>query len=157
MIPAASIPASSVSTIALLLSKALLGTRQGPSLKWKGGKKASPLGGEGSMLKKDPHPSWKEKAYDRRHVPLSGGRSIREKARHVSRESKMSGTWQAYLSGRSHVSSQEHAWRMRGSSPLPQTCRRHHYRGRRSNDRTRPAGHVPSAQRTRQLERQHGA
>jgi hypothetical protein len=40
----------------------------------------------------------------------------------------------AYATGRSPISSQEHTWRMHGSNLLLRTCRRHHYRGRRSND-----------------------
>jgi hypothetical protein len=86
------------------------------------------------MLKKDPHLSGDEKAYKRRHLPLPGGRSVWEKARDVSRESKRPGTWRAYPVGRSLVSSRERSWRMRGSSLLPRTCKRHHYRDRSGND-----------------------
>jgi hypothetical protein len=95
--PAASLSASSASVSASLLGKALPGTGQGPSLKCEGGKKASPLGREGSMLKKDSRFSGEKKAYERRLLPLPGGRGIREKARDVSRESKLLGTWQVYL------------------------------------------------------------
>jgi hypothetical protein len=67
--------------------------------------KDPPLGGEGGMLKKDSLPGGEKKAYERRLLPLPGGRSLREKARDVSRESKMLATWQANLVGRSPVSS----------------------------------------------------
>jgi hypothetical protein len=43
--------------IAFWLGKALPGTRQGPSIQREGGRKASPLGGEGSLLRKDPRHS----------------------------------------------------------------------------------------------------
>jgi hypothetical protein len=132
---AASLPASSASATAIELGKTLSGTRQGPSLYWEGGKRASSLGGEGILLRKDPRPSGEEEAYERRNLPLPGGRSIREKARDVSRESKWPGTWRAYPVRGSPVFARECAWRTRGGSPLPWTCRRHHYRGRRGNDR----------------------
>jgi hypothetical protein len=82
--PTASLLASSASATASLLGKALAGTRQGPSLRWEGSKKASLLGEEGSVLKKDLLPDREEKAYERRLLPLPGGRSVQEKARDIS-------------------------------------------------------------------------
>jgi hypothetical protein len=105
--PTASLLASSASATTSLLCKALSGTRQGPSLRWEGSKKASLLGGEGSVLKKDLLPAREEKAYERRLLPLPGGRSVQEKARDISRESKLRGTCHAYSAGRSPVSSRE--------------------------------------------------
>jgi hypothetical protein len=57
------------------------------------------------MLKKDSLPGGEKKAYERRLLPLPGGRNMREKARDISQESKMSGTWQENPIGRSLVSS----------------------------------------------------
>jgi hypothetical protein len=135
MVPAASLPASAASATTFQLVKALPSTRQGPFLQWEGGKKAYPLGGEGSLHRKDPHPSWDEEAYERRNLPLLGRRSVREKARDVSRESKRPGTWRSISRRGISCLPRERAWRMRGGSPLPQTCRSHHYRGRRGIDR----------------------
>jgi hypothetical protein len=134
-VPAASLPASAASATMFQLIKALPSTRQGPSLQWEGGKKASPLGGEGSLHRKDPRPSWDEEAYKRRNLPLLGGRSVREKARDVSRESKRPGTWQKRIPSGDLLSPpgtcMEDARRKSTTADL----QKDHYHDRRGNDR----------------------
>jgi hypothetical protein len=66
------------------LGKALPGTRQGPYLKCEGRKKASPLGGEGSVLKKDPLPS--------------GGAGFREKDPPLTERKERTGEGSGHLS-----------------------------------------------------------
>jgi hypothetical protein len=66
------------------LGKALPGTRQGPYLKCEGRKKASPLGGEGSVLEKDPLPS--------------GGSGFREKDPPLTERKERMGEGSGHLS-----------------------------------------------------------
>jgi hypothetical protein len=95
-----------------------------------------------------PLPLVGREAYSIRNPSLAGKRRLTREGISPSREkeackrrlgiapekSRMPCTWQPNPMKRSLVSPRAHAWRTRGGSPLPRTCRRHHYCGTRGND-----------------------
>jgi hypothetical protein len=108
---AASPPASSIQDGQP--GKALPSTRQGRR------EDVSPLRA-GKLAREDISPSQENVAYERSLGTYPEGQT----SRHVVSESHEDLPYHP----------QEIAWRTRAGSPLQRTCRRHHYRGRHSND-----------------------
>jgi hypothetical protein len=97
--------------IGVSVRQGVAGRQSGPfPLSGKEARRPLPLGGEGSVLKKDPLPGRGREGL-RKKAPLLDGakRSVREKDRDLSPKSRVTGMWQTYPAERSSVSSRERA------------------------------------------------